>query len=84
MLQKKAARKEVYALTKVLDNKNKILGSDRKRFFDLVEEVTGNTMQSLKEAMKPKDLRNFIVRIVWFPFCPLHLHCMQYINSQRS
>ena len=64
LLQKKAARKEVYALTKVLDNKNKILGSDRKRFFDLVEEVTGNTMQSLKEAMKPKDLRNFIVRIV--------------------
>lgn len=63
LIQEKSVAKNVSFLNKPLGPRQIILEADRIEFFDIVEEVTGNSSDDLLSNLKPVQWRDFVVKI---------------------
>ena len=63
MLQESEAKKELQRENKPLGPRHRVLGIDRNKLKELVEEIKGENIEVMKQ-LKPLKWRNFIVRTV--------------------
>ena len=63
MLQESEAKKELQRENKPLGPRHRVLGVDRNKLKELVEVITGENIEAMKQR-KPLKWRNFIVRTV--------------------
>ena len=64
MLQESETNKELLRVNRPLGPRHRVLGVDRNKFKELVEDVTGENIEGTMKLRKPLKWRNFIVRTV--------------------
>ena len=64
MLQESQANKEVQRENRPLGPRHRVLGVDRNKFKEIIEDITSENIENTLKQRKPLKWRNFIVRTV--------------------
>ena len=64
MVKDQEASKKLQLENKPLGPRHRIIGADRNRFKDIIEEITEDSIENMVKDMKPLKWRNCIVRKV--------------------
>ena len=64
MLQESETNKELQRENRPLGPRHRVLGVDRNKFKEFVEDITGENIEGTLKQRKPLKWRNFIVRTV--------------------